>query len=88
MMVGNLREISLAMGDGTKEPSSGESETAKLVRRSWHSKRELKVGHRLDDGDIALKRPADGLPPANSPSGRTLALGVGAGAPIRAEDLV
>lgn len=86
-MVTHLREVHAALGDGVKRPSPDEMETARLVRRSWHARRALNAGHRLLEDDLTLTRPADGLPPAISPAGRTLAVAVAAAAPIRAEDL-
>ncbi len=71
-MVVKLRDTSLALGDGRKQPAPGERETAQKVRRSWHAARELTAGHAISEGDIVLKRPAGGLPPAISPVGARL----------------
>jgi sialic acid synthase SpsE len=86
-MVNHLRDVQNAMGDGVKKPSSDELETAKLVRRSWHAKLAMSAGHRVGAGDVALMRPDDGLAPANSPVGRTLAVGLRVADPIREQDL-
>lgn len=87
-MVRKLRETAVMLGDGTKKPAPGEAETAALVRRSWHARRDLPAGTVVAAADVALKRPADGLPPADSPIGRTLCVAVRADAPVRAADIV
>ena len=63
------------------------AETAALVRRSWHAARDLDAGAVVGGSDVVLMRPADGLDPASSPVGRTLAQALAQGAPIRAGDL-
>jgi N-acetylneuraminate synthase/N,N'-diacetyllegionaminate synthase len=57
------------------------------VRRSWHATRDLAAGAVVGDADVVLMRPADGLDPASSPIGRTLAQTLAQGAPVRAGDL-
>jgi N-acetylneuraminate synthase/N,N'-diacetyllegionaminate synthase len=86
-LVGKLRLVAAALGDGEKRPAAGEAETARVVRRSWHAARDLAPGTVLGDDDLALKRPADGLAPGSSPVGRRLGCARAAGAPVRAEDL-
>ena len=86
-MICKLRETAAMLGDGDKKPAPGEAETAALVRRSWHARRDLPAGAVVKAGDVALKRPADGLSPAQSPVGRTLSAAVKANAPLRAADL-
>lgn len=86
-MVRRLQETSLALGDGAKNPSSEELETAKLVRRSWHASRDLQAGSVLTNADLVLKRPADGLPPAHAPLGRRLRVFRAADEAIRKQDV-
>lgn len=86
-MITRLRHTVAALGDGKKRPAPGEIETAALVRRSWHATRDLSPGAVIGADDVVLKRPADGLDPAASPVGRTLAGPVDGGAPVRAHDL-
>ncbi len=86
-MIAKLRETAAMLGDGDKKPAPGEAETAALVRRSWHARRDLPAGTVVGAEDVTLKRPANGLPPARSPVGHTLAAAVKADAPVRAIDL-
>jgi N-acetylneuraminate synthase/N,N'-diacetyllegionaminate synthase len=86
-MIEKLRATACALGDGVKRPQPAEVETARLVRRSWRAARDLAAGAAIDEGDVVLKRPADGLPPDRSPVGRTLRRALAADAPIRAEDV-
>ena len=88
VMIRKLRETAIALGDGVKAPAPGEVETARLVRRSWHALRPLAAGRMLTADDVALKRPADGLPPACSPVGATLGRPLSVDAPVTAADLV
>ena len=69
------------------EPAELKAMIARLVRRSWHARRDLPAGTVLAKGDAALKRPADGLPPRLSPFGRRLKRARRADAAIRASDL-
>lgn len=86
-MIDKLRATAVALGNGDKQPTPDERETARLVRRSWHAARDLAAGTVLTGGDLVLVRPADGLSPAKSPLGQTLDRALGAGTPVRAEDL-
>ena len=65
-MVQRLRNTACALGDGIKRPAPGEAETAEVVRRSWHARRDLSAGAVLSEADCALKRPATGLPPSTA----------------------
>lgn len=62
-MVTNCREIAKAMGDGVKQPTSEEINTARVARRSLVAACPLKQGTRLKAEHIAIKRPGTGLPP-------------------------
>ena len=85
-MVTRLREIVVALGDGVKEPVPDERDTAVLVRRSWHARYSMACNHIITVDDVTLKRPADGLPPAQSPVGRLLTRDLAADQPIRETD--
>jgi N,N'-diacetyllegionaminate synthase len=86
-MVRRIRDLELALGDGVKQPSPAEIETARLVRRSWHAARDLAAGAVLAQGDLVLKRPADGLPPDAPPVGRRLKAAVVSDQALRPEHL-
>ena len=85
-MITRLREIAVALGDGVKEPVPDERDTAALVRRSWHARHSMTCDHTITADDVTLKRPADGLPPAQSPVGRLLTRDLAADQPIREAD--
>jgi len=85
-MVTRLRETAVALGDGIKEPIADERDTAALVRRSWHARHSMPCNHTVRADDVTLKRPADGLPPAQSPVGRQLTRDLTADQPIRETD--
>ena len=86
-MIRRIRAVERALGDGIKRPASGEVETAKLVRRSWHAARRLDAGAVLGTGDVVLKRPAHGLAPDVNLVGRTLKIAHEADEPIGIDDL-
>src|SRR5262249_29706618 len=86
-MIRRIPAVERALGDGVKQPVSGEVETAKLVRRSWHAARHLDAGAVLGHGDVVLKRPAHGLEPDVNLVGRTLKIAHEADEPIRLNDL-
>ncbi|MHB1218303.1 MAG: N-acetylneuraminate synthase family protein [Alphaproteobacteria bacterium] len=87
-MIVRLRETAIALGDGIKRPARGEAAVARLVRRSWHARRDLPAGAVLGKDDVVLKRPADGLPPHAMPFGRRLRRARRADTAIRSGDLV
>jgi N-acetylneuraminate synthase/N,N'-diacetyllegionaminate synthase len=87
-MISRLRETEAAMGDGIKRPVPGEASVARLVRRSWHARRNLPGGTVLQQDDIVLKRPATGLAPRFHPIGRRLKRAKRADTAIRTADLV
>jgi sialic acid synthase SpsE len=86
-MVKRIHATASALGDGIKQPAKGETETAQLVRRSWHAVRDLRPGAPIAASDVVLKRPADGLSPSQSPVGRLLKNAVAADRPIHVGDL-
>jgi sialic acid synthase len=62
-MVRDLRRARLALGDGTK--TMHQSEAAPIVKmgKKIVAARDLPAGHVLQQDDLALKSPGDGLPP-------------------------
>jgi len=68
-MVKAIREVEVALGDGVKRPMPSELKTLEVVRKEIVAGRNLEAGHRLEAGDLALKRGGGtGLPPADLPS--------------------
>jgi N,N'-diacetyllegionaminate synthase len=63
-MVDSMREVDLALGDGTKEPSDAERETARVARRSLVWARSLAAGEAIGDDDLLALRPGTGMSPA------------------------
>lgn len=86
-MIRHVREAAEALGSDRKVPSNEERETAALVRRSWHSTRQLKTGTTIRADDAVLKRPASGVAATRSIIGRRLMTDIGANEPIKPGDL-
>lgn len=59
-----LRELEPMLGDGIKAPHTSELNTLAVARRSVVAARALQAGHVLQRGDLATRRPAGGLEPA------------------------
>jgi sialic acid synthase SpsE len=83
-MVREIRNLEAALGDGIKRLMPSEVETVVIQRRGLVATRDLPCGHVLADGDLAVLRPARGLPPSALPLvvGRPLRRDVAAGQPI------
>ena len=63
-MVNSIRNIEEALsGSGIKEPTPSETPNIQVVRRSIHYSRYLTKGHIINDRDIIMKRPGDGISP-------------------------
>lgn len=62
-MVEGIRRVERALGDGVKRAMPSESMNRGPMRKSVVAARDLPTGTRLDEGDLACKRPGDGLPP-------------------------
>lgn len=85
--VAAVRAAEASLGDGVKRPAAVELENLPFARRSHHAARDLRPGEVLGAGDVALLRPAGGLPPAATVVGRVVARPVAAGRALVAEDL-
>jgi sialic acid synthase SpsE len=64
-MVGAVREIERALGDGRKVPHRDEAGARAAARRSVHAARSLPAGSVLEEADLKVVRPATGDPPAS-----------------------
>lgn len=82
-----VRDAHRSLGSGVKEPAPAEADNIPLVRRSWHAARDLRAGERIEPADLALLRPATGLPPAVDVTGRVVARDVARGAALSPADL-
>ncbi len=82
-----MRDVQGALGNGVKEPVEDEIEVSRLVRRSWHTTRDIELGTRLSEKDIILKRPGDGMLGDENPIGRILKNKKRADSPIYQSDL-
>jgi N-acetylneuraminate synthase len=61
-MVGEIRDVSAALGDGVKQPAPSERDNIAIARRSIVAACDIKAGERLA-GRLAAKRPAHGISP-------------------------
>ena len=62
-LVRDLDRAYVAVGDGTKTMYASESEPIRKMGKMIVAARDLPAGHVLTRDDLALKSPADGLPP-------------------------
>ena len=86
-LIAGVRDVQEALGNGVKEPVEDEIEVSRLVRRSWHTTRDIELGTRLSEKDIILKRPGDGMLGDENPIGRILKNKKRADSPIYQSDL-
>lgn len=62
-MICQIRNIELALGDGTKQPSRSEKKNIDIARKSIVAKNDIKVGDIYTEENLTAKRPGDGLSP-------------------------
>ena len=62
-MVKAVRKAEKMIGNGERVPTEGEKEMMTFSRKSIVAARSLPVGHTLQEKDLAIKRPGNGLPP-------------------------
>ena len=58
-----IRNASLALGNGIKQPSLAEKENSKIVRKSIVAKKPIKRGEMLTRENLTTKRPGTGVSP-------------------------
>lgn len=63
-MVKSIRNISLSLGDGVKQPSEVEAANKDVARKSLHFSKNLKKNQIVTRLDLSIKRPGNGLPPS------------------------
>lgn len=88
-LVGAVRRMEESLGTADLVPTESETNGRLAYRLSCVAARALPAGHVLADADIAFRRPGTGMPPADAHrlTGRALARGLAAGAPITPGDL-
>jgi N,N'-diacetyllegionaminate synthase len=62
-MVKAIRNIELALGSSIKKPSKSETPNMQIARKSIVAKRGIKKGEILDEDNLAIKRPGNGMSP-------------------------
>lgn len=62
-MVSAIRNIELALGSHTKQPSPSESKNKSIARKSIVAKTTIKKGDILSEENLAVKRPGNGINP-------------------------
>ena len=61
LMVQQIRNIEVALGDGIKRPNKSEAENAKVVQKSILAKRLIKKGEVLTEDNLVAKRAGVGI---------------------------
>lgn len=64
-MVGAIRHVEAAVGDGIKRPAKAELANIEVVRRSVVATRDLEPGEVIGPEDVTIKRPGTGIAPAD-----------------------
>ena len=62
-MVKAIRNIELALGSDIKKPSKSELSNIQIVRKSIVAKTKIKKGDILNENNLAVKRPGNGISP-------------------------
>jgi sialic acid synthase SpsE len=62
-MVKAIRNIELGMGSGLKEPSPSELKNIAIARKSIHAARDIEEGSVIEEKDLVMLRPGDGISP-------------------------
>lgn len=62
-LVISIRNVSLAMGSGVKEPSKSEKKNIAVVRKSIFASQNIRCGEVITEKMLVVKRPAIGLSP-------------------------
>ena len=62
-MIKSIRNIELALGDGTKLPTAGEIKNMEFVRKSLVASRRIKKGELFNSENLTSKRPGTGISP-------------------------
>jgi len=66
-LVRSIRNVELALGDGQKSVTNGESDNRPVARRSIVASRPIAVGELFDESCLTVKRPGTGISPMKLP---------------------
>lgn len=88
-LVNGIREVESSLGDGVKRPMPSEADITTIARKSLVAARDIAPGSRLAASDVAIKRPATGIPISMSSEviGRVAKVAISAGTPLTQEML-
>ena len=64
-MVDAIRAIEVALGNGTKKPTTSELKNQYVVRKSLVAAQEIKKGETFTEENLVIKRPGNGVNPMN-----------------------
>lgn len=65
-MIQGIREVEVALGDGSKRPTLAEETTKRIVRRSLTAAEDLAPGTILERRHLGARRPATGISPMDA----------------------
>ena len=87
-MVGAIRTVELALGNGVKTPQPSEIENMPIARKSLAAAHALTAGSKLGEDDIDILRPGKGISPMRywEALGKTVSTDLGIGDLIEIED--
>ena len=63
LMVQSIRNVEVALGDGTKQPSDAEKKNISIARKSIVAACEIKKGDVFSEKNLTAKRPGNGISP-------------------------
>lgn len=89
-MIRSIRNIEQALGDGNKIPSASEIKNMVIARKSIHLRKSVKTGQILEESDLLMVRPGDGISPMEMYSviGKSVNTDFEQGHKLRMSDLV
>lgn len=62
-MVQSIRNVEVALGDGTKQPSEAEKKNISIARKSIVAKKNINKGELFTEENLTAKRPGNGISP-------------------------
>lgn len=62
-MVSAIRNIEMALGSAAKETTDSERKNIPIARKSVHLAEALEAGHTIQESDLVMKRPGNGISP-------------------------